>query len=206
LQSASLGEIRKQYPELQKSADTARDALVRGQRPWVGVVGVPVVKKAVYRLGKNLGVDVSILAKNYGPAPALHVHMEAGWFHPQTYRGMADYIQQWDSAVDDLCGAASSDLEQIYKLPPFGNLPSIVPPLSGATIFPNDTVGQDTGAQTGSFELLKENFSIVGCIAYGDQFGKEIHHTRFCYSSYAPASQLTTSTPLRLCATNQSAE
>jgi hypothetical protein len=191
------------------AADTAQDALVRGQRPWVGVLGVPTIKGPVQMMGPNLAVDFVVTVKNYGPSPALHTRVLAGGFFPENIKSVDDLFRQWSDAADSVCEGAAVDLKQIYRLPSWNNLPPSVQlhPVSGSIVFPNDVVGTEIEVQTANKpEALNTVFDIVGCAAYGDQFGKAIHYTRFCYGSGGTAKQLSPSSKLHLCGFNQSAE
>src|SRR5260370_17949265 len=75
--------IREQLPELRISskaardaADTARDALVRSQRPWVGPTGeAKVLSTPVIGKDGNVSFAFEVLLKDFGTSPALNVEV-----------------------------------------------------------------------------------------------------------------------------------
>jgi hypothetical protein len=53
---------------------TARDALVSGERPWIGMVGIGELKN--YSVGSTPTAEIEI--KNFGKTPEIHVKAKSG--------------------------------------------------------------------------------------------------------------------------------
>jgi hypothetical protein len=167
-------EMRKATHAAIKSADTARDALIVSQRPWVSVT--KPFRAEVTQVKKNeFSIRTLIPVKNFGPSPALKVI--AVWkMIPITANefGIVEEEAPVKEIIDSMCGTAElvSDPTLFQE---------------GFTLFPNEALTRD-GKQT----VIIENPSDVvtsalgGCIAYRDQFNKTVHHTRFCLENTGP--------------------
>jgi len=144
-----------------ESADTARDALIRSQRPWLVNDG-----EAMFTVDGS-GEDSASLTftfkvKNFGPAPALDVGYG---IHPFV-RNLADKPNLFEDARKQACELADSAVS-----------------VRGDSIFPQQAI---TYTSKGGF--IVPGFSKVtmvlfyGCIAYRDQFDTQhtTHHTTFC--------------------------
>ncbi len=179
------------------------------QRPWVGVFGEPTIESSVQVLGSMLAVDAKIVFKNYGPSPAIHAQVRPAWYFQHDINNAGDLSKQWNREADTLCESAADELKQMYRLPPIWDkhIPPFQFPPMGHVVFPNDTAEQKVKIETPDKPVaLSSEFAMVGCIAYGDQFGKVIHYTRFCYASEGTAKNLSPSSKLSPCWFGQSAE
>jgi hypothetical protein len=86
-----------------KAAEIAREALVRGQRPWVGV-NIPQITK--YQYVPDTGYfefTISFGIKNVGVSPALHV------VPGRDIRGGDATLEQLENALNSKC-ALDSDI------------------------------------------------------------------------------------------------
>jgi hypothetical protein len=58
------------------AASTAKDALLKGNRPWLGVDGSATILKPILLDSRGIHADVGFMIKNFGTAPALHVGID----------------------------------------------------------------------------------------------------------------------------------
>jgi hypothetical protein len=181
-----LGEIIKQYPELQKSAssaksaaDTARDTLVLAQRPWIKIKH-RIIQPLTFNVSGNGGLIDSMTVEdtleNVGTSVALNV---LSWedvipIDPDhSLRTARNRQRQW-------CDANRHPSEQ---------------GLSGYMLFPKEPFVQpmhvggymkDVMAVARANKLLpgKVGFVLVGCVCYRSSFEPQsdpTHQTRFIY-------------------------
>jgi type II secretory pathway pseudopilin PulG len=170
----TLAEMQKQSKAMQGAANaaesaagTAKETLLRGQRPWVGLEKEPEVS---FNEGKPGIIQsmISVFIKNYGPSPALHL----GSFVQPADIGSRK-IEDW---VKSSCQLAEISVVTTDKAPGIS---------WGIFVLPNQIY-------TINMPILnpeKPFNTVVGCIAYTDQFhntpiNSPIHHTSFCYQSY----------------------
>ncbi len=155
----------------QSAAETARDALERGERPWVGPSGdVKLLSTPLIGKDGTVSFGAEVALKNFGKSPALNVEMQ---LEPDV--GSDDSAERLGiQFVNDRCKADVSKGRDI--------------------IFPDS---ETTYTTSGSRYLpsLKASpfFTLEGCVLYEDQFQAKIHHTRFCfvvpYMNQFPAHQ-----------------
>jgi hypothetical protein len=160
LAGGQLKQMRIATTAATMSADTARDTLVRSQRPWLVNDGPATYKVGdVYKDQDMAGVTFSFQIKNFGPAPAL----DAG-FGLQPFIRTAGDMHDFDNARKQACQLADGVIN-----------------VSSQTIFPQQTVNYTTGGFIPSFGKVQVVL-FYGCIAYRDQFdtGHTTHHTTFC--------------------------
>jgi hypothetical protein len=164
----------------------AHDALVRSQRPWVGVVGTPTISR-VTKDERTVEVQPTFRVKNYGPSPALYLNLvpegggipEYPWI--AGYQAPAPTVLACKIAEDVAKGHLANAMRN-------GKTSPIKVPAGGFTVFPNEPLDlSNSMAGYSQPENPKSGFTFYGCIAYGDQFGKVIHHTPFCYQSTTPS-------------------
>lgn len=168
------GEAVTQFQHLssasQHAADTARDTLVIGQRPWIGPELAPTA--SLKASANEIRPFLVIAIKNYGLSPALYVsHRMAVQADPKT---------DVQKVQDGFCQLAESAVitkehvpDQSYGIPMFPNGPMRIVDSSNA--WKANEIDHDT--------------VIIGCIAYVDQFHNSpthspIHHTRFCFRNW----------------------
>jgi hypothetical protein len=161
-----------------KSADTAQDALVIGQRPWAGTEREPSVTLKENNLGW-IDAQAAVAIKNFGQSPALNIgyHMM-----PLGYEGIVNDIQ---STQEQFCQRAELEPALSKENPKLK--------YTGFSIFPNGTY--TVFSPLPSMIPPNHRVAVLGCLAYVDQFHKTavnspIHHTRFCFWSAQIASQL----------------
>jgi len=171
--------------------DIASETLMRGQRPWIGVIGSPIIEEVQFNpdVGNKRGeikLNLTFTLKNYGPSPALYINMfpiptiltlkGTKKFSEMEYR-IAEPMQSacWFAGQETRTHLMTGYLngrEEKFSASP-----------RGFTIFPGDTA---TLTVPSPLDAPSDDFShpldIFGCIAYEDQFSKTTHHTRFCYS------------------------
>lgn len=180
---------KKAAEAAKSSADTARDALIRGQRPWVGFDGNPRTKSASIGDVKDLsGIpngrkqfdwSIDIQLENFGVSPALHTVM----FYEISF---AADIESLEGTLEPACPGAAG----LIFNKPFSKSTQIEQ--RGVMIFPSIAVpnGFSFGMGADSLDALKSAYLgrttyLLGCIAYLDQFGdRPVHHTRFCYHTF----------------------
>lgn len=185
-----LGEIIKQYPELQKSAiaaksaaDTARDTFVVGQRPWVKMkprILQPLTFDLVRANGPAAVLTVEHAMDNIGQSVALEVFL---W---------ADLIPLDPPSALDPVGlkTARARREEWCETNRHRRLP-------GYILFPHDDpipqefdigalmvdVHKAADANTGALRG-KVGFVLVGCVVYRSSFEEKTapaHETKFMY-------------------------
>ena len=184
-----LGEIVKQYPELQKSADAAKnatiaahDALTRSNRPWVGVESMRITAPIGFikaGSGKDITYFVSgsleITIKNFGSSPALSVRNFIEAYEPSFFSKEKfdpnDPFAQLRKFGESAC--AFADGNEFTKKNPR---------MYGGSVFPTQATIYNTGIPGFSKRDLKvgQFLQLVGCISYRDQFGEMTHHTHYC--------------------------
>ena len=156
-----------------KSADTAYDALVVSERPWVSVGNItfdPQSYRVIMRPdGKYIAqASVSLKVENFGKSPAIKTVIDA----PQLllFNGPGKHFPiGWDSPCGGNQGESFNETNaQIAHI-----------------IFP----GAGGGITVDEPSLSTEPTTVVNgvwikvCITYRDTIGKDIHHTRLLYQS-----------------------
>jgi hypothetical protein len=193
LADRSAEQAERSADAAKSAADTAHDTLFKGQRPWVGIDGYPIVLQPP-QVTKETGVhaDVVIGVKNFGISPALHVAINTGI----TIGPPTSDLTQFRRDADASC-----------KMADMGSSP-IVPgeERTGRYIFPGTTLTSRLN-MTANSPYLDPNrgLDLVGCIAYTDQF-KAKHHTRFCFMSQGRIDQIVANQPLVSCPMNEIAD
>lgn len=173
------------------AAETAHDALIRSNRPWRGVTGIPIVLdlRPPIETQNMLVASMTMVVKNYGPSPALYVNIYPGSFI-STATDVKSSLDEDRRAERAACVMASMSVtEQISKTLVGDKVEDVIVPPMGQTIFPNEPAKFYFSDQRFNFrdpvELANKGWRIVGCIAYTDQFSTKsnpiIHHTLFCY-------------------------
>jgi hypothetical protein len=151
------------------SADTARETLIVGQRPWIGPDGFPSIKVRIEKEGatESVYLDIDARVKNFGLSPALHVTALPLWPTPIADNPPSDL----DAGMKNLC----QQMENLIA----GS------PERGVAIFPNGPIAI-FGAWPWKESDLDKRFAMTGCVAYKSQFtGDRIHHTALCFQSLA---------------------
>jgi hypothetical protein len=152
-----LGEIVKQYPELQKSAGAARDAVTLArdsmhldQRAWLAAtVAEPVA------IPEQRGRVTAILVlQNTGKTPALALK---GWARLQDI---------W---------SVGQEKPEFFKHDSSNDTPIDMP-----VLIPNALARLSLHGQTNQFGFEKDNFYVNGEVRYCDVFN-EAHFVNFCF-------------------------
>ncbi|MGO9642783.1 MAG: hypothetical protein ACLP1Y_15925 [Candidatus Acidiferrales bacterium] len=182
-----LREMRKATVAATKSADTAKDTLVRSQRPWLGNDGDETLAISEVSDGMLAG-KFTFSVKNYGSSPALSVG-QAIYPCVRIHGDMSDF----EAAKKEACGQADT-----------------VAFITGNSIFPQQSYGYGTKGAFVVPGLRKEIGRIVieGCLAYTDQFdpAHTIHHTSFCIVGDAQSRDIQNSRTLGLCGYHEIAD
>jgi hypothetical protein len=176
-----LPDIHTQADAAKNAADTARAALIRGNRPWVGVIGMPISGKTFRNAYGKKMAPVALIIKNYGPSPALHVNVGTVQSLADLGTDNTNQFPDEQFACDEPSLATKESRVDIAGPNATKHNEVIVQPV-GLTIFPNESTTLNIGPLGYENTYLPElEVQVVGCIAYIDQFGTEIHHTRFCF-------------------------
>ncbi len=166
----------------EQSVAAQKDAIIRQQRPWIGLDHVPVIWSKKYGAKLPLEVPVhgtndvvtGVVVKNTGPSPALGLGLSIRVV--KIVPDAPDSTNHYDQILKASCDVA--------ELGPLRLSPDTV---SGPTVFPSQIFTLWYPFQGLPFEDKLDDgdhFYYLGCIAYIDQFGdKPIHHTTFCFRS-----------------------
>jgi hypothetical protein len=179
---------KKAADAAKSAADTARDALVKSNRPWVGIDDQPVVVQ-IQEMNKGVWkFVVRYKVKNFGKDIALHIGFagkvsESGT--PETFK----------SEADTFCAIAENLTKPIYP----GDKGT------GPYIFPGNWINKQ-GGQIGARVDGSTKFDVIGCIVYSDQFNSPIHHTRFCFMSKSTIAKVRPNQILSPCLVNEDAD
>jgi hypothetical protein len=185
------------------AANTARDALERSQRPWIGVVGMPTVSnfRAVVDSRNHTVVTgkISYQVMNYGTSPALHLNSDItpdflnfkwqGSFAThqfliqQSMRAACFFAEQL--VTKHIVLGARQGQDEKFQMQAMGYT---IFPTQSLTL-PDYPINMDDGSDP--TDTKNRPLYLFGCIAYGDQFNKSIHHTRYCYQIPAPITNFT---------------
>lgn len=173
--------------------EIAGDALRRSQRPWIGIFGAPVVTEFEIGLDpdkrKQVISKITFVVKNYGTSPGIHVNFDAvPWFFNDV-KTAENFYDEWRAASWVACALPETNAREHTVEQSIGRKEEwkmIKAPPEGITIFPNEPVTfPDWPAGIGIYNLpadtVDHGMYIIGCVVYDDQFGKRLHHTRFCY-------------------------
>lgn len=164
-------EMRKATVASSSAAETAKQALVRGQRPWVGPENEPNV--ALNRSNEGIQSVIVIPIRNYGLSPAFHISY---YLEPLDIGNSLNDIQE---ASKRFCQIAEIGAITTDKVPGtsfgFYMLPNAVQRILDKR----------------AWNAQKPFNAVVGCVAYVDQFHdtpiqSPIHHTSLCFRSFAP--------------------
>jgi hypothetical protein len=153
------------------AAVTAKEALVRGQRPWVGPEKEPTVILNESKDGIQSIIVVPI--RNNGPSPALHLGY---YIEPMEIGSSLNPIEEKSKSF---CQMAEIEIVTTDHLPGQN---------FGFYILPNEI---ERLFDKRAWSPEKPFNAVVGCIAYTDQFHDTpihsvVHHTSFCFHSYIP--------------------
>jgi hypothetical protein len=165
-----------------KSNGTAKETLMRSQRPWVANdEGATLTIDKVE--DDSVSGSFTFTAKNFGPSPALNVGQTIYPF----VRTLPD-ASEFEEAKKKACGGAFTTSS-----------------IAGDSIFPQQT---HTYTTSGAFYVAGINpkyttILIEGCIAYRDQFDprQTTHYTSFCLMG-----NIRDPNPLHLCGINERAD
>lgn len=159
------------FPKPYSAAETAKQALVRGQRPWVGPENEPNV--ALNKSNEGIQSVIVIPIRNYGLSPAFHISY---YLEPLDIGNSLNDIQE---ASKRFCQIAEIGAITTDKVPGtsfgFYMLPNAVQRILDKR----------------AWNAQKPFNAVVGCVAYVDQFHdtpiqSPIHHTSLCFRSFAP--------------------
>jgi hypothetical protein len=139
---------------------------IAGQRAWVGV-DRPVTLESL----AEGGIKYTVTIKNFGNSVALDIGLHA------------KAIIGWDKmkpAIEETCKQAAdfSNVRRFKVVTNFGDFPQQI---STGDLFPSDVSGHHF-SDTIEKGTSESPLTVVGCIVYRDQFGKE-RRSRFCYQS-----------------------
>jgi hypothetical protein len=166
---------KKSADAAKDAANTAHDALVLVNRPWVGPMQGASLD--VYRETSSSGYYLlKIPIKNSGPSPALHVSHHV---YPMRFGATAN-ITETVKEISQTCDLA----EMMAAKPKWPGLSKA--DWFGTTMFPNQpyTIFEKYLWGDGHPEN-DDPFLLVGCVAYTDEFDPaKIHHTALCFRSY----------------------
>lgn len=182
-----LGEIQKQYPELQKaalaardSADVARDTLIASNRPWMNVEAhvygsLMFTKDGAY-------IPITFKSTNIGHSPAMNVWTSAELYLPQNPE------RDTEAERVRLCNTLTKPLAIN----------------AGVTVFPNTDTGLGSFNGNATNDAIKyatayvKNFllpTVIACVAYQSTIEKKDvwHTTSIVYDLWKPGQQGTRS-------------
>jgi hypothetical protein len=125
----------------ESAARTSQSALVRSNRPWVGVTGTPTISQPFGITDTEIHFRLNITVKNYGPSPALHVNTDTApeitVVVPDTPK---DFFKQSQEASDAACTLADMNVvPHLGAAAIGGKVEQIMMPPFGVTVFPGDT-------------------------------------------------------------------
>jgi hypothetical protein len=205
----AAGASQKSAGAAQSAAQTAQDSLTKAQRPWIGVVGQPTIVE--FAFAKDLDnrnivkLSLTLNITNYGSSPALHLgSITLGDFMDYKWQGSfetADYLRT--ITMNSACFFAGSSAQKTlvqgghpgrkdewFKANP-----------EGFTIFPSQQFSMLNSSINEPYtqEDLKKPLYIFACIAYGDQFDKVVHHTKYCYVTPGPIGSFSPQQGLLTC-------
>lgn len=165
------GEIRKSTIASSSAAETAKQALIRGQRPWVGPENEPNV--TLNKTNEGIQSLIAIPIRNYGLSPALHVSY---YLEPVDISNSLTNIQE---ASKRFCQMAEIGAITTDKVPGTNY---------GFYLLPNEV---QRILDKRAWDAQKPFNAVAGCIAYVDQFHdtpvqSPIHHTSLCFRSFTP--------------------
>jgi hypothetical protein len=184
--SETVNQVARLANATQQAAQTARDTVVRSQRPWLAVEGSAVSLQVPTIVASGIHSDTAVSVRNYGQSPALHVAV-----HIAVTVGSMERLRE---AADESCKEA----DMMAGFPKQD--------ISGHYIFPGNAMPYEFKGTTGSPDIkLGIPLDVVGCISYGDQF-KIRHHTRFCYYSQGSISSMVANERLVSCPINEEAD
>ena len=155
-----LHEMRKATVAATSSAITAKETMIRSERPWIGNVGGEEVKINIVNTNTVVG-NMKFLAKNFGPSPGLNVGVGAFPFIRRT-----GDTKDFTEARKQACMWAETNALVL-----------------GDSIFPQETRKYDAVILSPVEGIEKvDRMLFAGCIAYRDQFDTThaTHHTSFC--------------------------
>jgi hypothetical protein len=186
--------------ETRKSAEVAHDTLVKLNRPWLGVKDTATTSGAVViqptsRNFTQINASVSLTIRNFGSSPALHVSVAPMVLSAQPI----EVFDRVAKTAETTCQAADA----MSQTTPIKGQEGI-----GFAIFPNDEGPYNMPAGTVATlnPAIDAHLTIIGCIAYRDQFKEVMHHTTFCLASDTPMSAMKNSEPLHACTAVQNAD
>lgn len=156
------------------AADTAKNALAIGQRPWIGPNGTNTATASF----TDGAFEIKVVAKNYGQSPALRTDISVLPF---------DYLTVTEKTIAQACKNAATIPENAPVDPGMRSW--------GETVFPGGVMTYDapvTGTWMGV--SIDQRLALVGCIAYVDQFHETpiktpIHFTQFCFKTERPLKE-----------------
>ena len=190
------------------AANTAHDALVKSNRPWLGIDGtltiLSPVKVSSIKLNPQqpaqtqIEDSASFTIKNFGKDPAFHVTFYTEIVSTQHAGKVKEYFQDFREATRSSCAMADSTSKPVVP----GEEGS------GSTIFPNNAIRipRDPLNTISPTQRTDVSLVVVGCISYRDQFQKTPHHTGFCFTSYSPMSTIAAGQQLGQCLMNEEAD
>jgi len=142
-----------------RSADTASEALVRSNRPWLAVYGDPQVLAPVQMGSDGAKLALQLSIKNFGISPALYVNLN---------RSLDTFLVPGNQrSTESDCQAAETETRN----------------RNGPYIAPTAVLQRDIHLRNSSVNNFNQRFEVSGCIAYWDQFKQEIRHSSFCFIS-----------------------
>jgi len=155
-----LNQMRDATVAATHSANTAKETMLRSQRPWIGNEGSGVKIKI---LNTNMVAgNMMILAKNFGPSPALNMGVGAFPFIRSTASDDSDFSKAREKAC------AEADTNAL---------------ILGDSLFPQQASRYDAIVLSAVEGIEKrDRMLFAGCISYRDQFDitHPTHHTSFC--------------------------
>jgi hypothetical protein len=194
--AARQANVGKKAAEAAKTAaDTARETLVRSQRPWVGVDEIRVLPTDV---SGEVKIKLGFFVRNYGPSPALHEYL--GWTPLLGSKyGADEQHRELVTMGDEACRGIGALISGATAVRTEGKG-------VGYSIFPNSRIYDDLGGEWGlSGRDINLPLHIVGCIGYLDQW-HTVHHTMFCYETPGRAIDFMRNHTLLPCMTNDEAD
>jgi hypothetical protein len=163
-----------------KAADTAKEALISSNRPWLGVDGQVVVEgdPAFTDTPQGLSMTIpriSFQVRNFGTSPALNASVYVTPFIESSSGRTSKQILD-DFARGAVAACRMADLGAI-SLPDNPTIPF------GQSIFPGTPAREMWGDTAYTDPSLSRDVKpqFIGCIRYKDEFSNTlIHHTKFC--------------------------
>jgi hypothetical protein len=187
---------KKAADAAKSAADTAHDALVMVNRPWIGLESNMMAQEPVKisRDGNNTRLDskVGFSMRNFGNAPAFYAGVFTTLHVNQI--GSTTNTSDFKLEIDQTCKMAD---------------PAKIPDRKmGYTLFPGNRIVLSSPINSGSPNpQINTWLTVIGCISYRDEFpDTKAHHTHFCFMSAGAMNGVKAGEQLEPCPEDEDAD